>query len=285
MYRIIIYLVILASLVGCGDAVDNDIPVSEHRPEDVTNHWALPSSLGAPYSAVDFSGRMTLMADGRVDVVHKSMLPELCNNYVLWRVAHNGSCWVTSAMTQFIFTLIDGGPGEFDRVIKQLKTDVANTGADAQFKEFFDYFALVRQKMDFRDALDLLNHQNVHPVLDRGFRMLLAKDFRARGDFVEAAKIEKPGEWGYASHFKPLFNRLGLKYAGISTDGEFGESKPTTILHDLEDYFGNMPRTIDVNRRFGQAEENLPKVLFFRSSPGFMDIAVLKTFSDQINGH
>lgn len=297
-YTIFIVFSALFSL-GCGQDKSVDtrkMPIIEPEVQlnpphtKKVNKWILPESWGEPSLAIDFSGKQLLLEDSRVHEVHKRQFPIIVEEYVLWRVKHLGSCWVYSGMAQFFYQAIEAGPTKFAELQAQIGK-IFEQGAylpnnKTIADDFLSILELVGQKMEHRFTLDVINHENVGTALESGFRRLLSIIFRSKGMEKYADEIEKPESWGSASDFGSLFHEIGIKYAEVSSDGKFGRA-PTRSYFKLGDYLtGREAISIVWNgdrEKFASIRKDMPVVMSFRSKPGYMDVAVLKSFSDRIN--
>ena len=256
------------------------------------NKWLFKETWGDPMAAIDFSGNQTLSEDDRVHIVYKNQYPTMCKEYVLWRVEHDGSCWVSSGITQLIYQMIEAGPEKFDEVIEYLKSlfasdpEFTQTENEAVSSNLFMILELIREKMDHSFSLALRNHRNVYEALDRGFRKILSLYWRKHDD-AKATEINISNSLGFAADFKGFLHEMGFKYAEFLTDGECNGVSATTSFFDLCAYLTEPEISLfshgDENRQKNIIQKKMPKVMSFLSDPGYMDIAVQKSISDQIN--
>ena len=236
------------------------------------------------HKSIDFSNEKSLMQDSRVYEGIKAAYPAVCEEYVLLRVRHDGSCWNSVGMTLLIYELIEAGEENFDRAIAYFKELITRTDAavleQKPIKDFFAILAEIRAKMDHRFSLELRNSsEDVYMALDTGFRKLIAYYGLQEGHKPAwAAEKEKPYSWHHMSDIKPLLRELGFKYGGIDSD-------PTARL-DFNDYgfsadelalLGqNSPETRDF---MGQ---KMPTMIALGTSPAYADVAVKKSFAESL---
>jgi hypothetical protein len=242
-----------------------------------------------PFLAIDFSTTYSLHEDKRVHELHKKTYPDVCHEYVLWRVNHDGSCWNSVGITWVIYQMIQGGEDIFDNAIERFKTILKPANLDKSEKKiiikFFAILDRMRQKMDHRYSLELRNYSNIYKTLDKGFRIILATQERQneRPDYEYADEIEQPGSRGHMSNMRPLLADLGFSYAGIDCFHQNGEF--AVIKSSLEEYLD--PHS-ENSLRESNAEYNkniidkMPTVLAIGSSPDYADIAVKKSFAHAI---
>lgn len=304
MHNYLIYTTIflILSALSCGEDKPTDdtskaVSATDKFPKKPTplpNKWSSPEALGAPSLIINFSQKdIVLKDDTRVNSVHKQQVPIITEEYVLWRVRHNGSCWLYSGMMQFFYQAIEAGDKKFSEIIKEIKK-IFSEGEDAHLAQnqaladdFLALLELMQEKMDHRHCLELINHEKVVAVLDPGFRRLLSIITRKQGLSTIADEIEEPNSWGHASHFGYLFDELGFKFAEISSDGDFHKNTPATrSIVSLGQYITrDGQRSILENNRekYAHIRKDMPVVISFRSSPGYMDVAVLKSFAQQLS--
>lgn len=260
IYSLLLALILLTS---CSISPEKDL--------SKTNMWSDKSSWGLPLDSIDFSGGILFKDDARIDDHHKKNFPHLHDNYVLWRVKHDGSCWVSSSITLLFYHMIEGGREKYEDVLQRMRSFAKNhidekalEGKLESLDELFDIFELVKETMSHSFSLSLRNHQNIYDKLDKGMRILLAAYARSGGlTFSSAQSIESSESWGYATDFHAFFGSLGINYCVI----------------DIADFaiFG-ADRAI-----FGHERNTpLPKMLVFHGRLAFIDVLVDKSLSDNI---
>jgi len=249
------------------------------------NKWFSPEVWGEPMMAIDFAGNETLLQDNRINIIYKQQYPNLCKEYVLWRVEHDGSCWVSTGITKLIYHMIESGPDKFDEATNYFKrlfaSDPGYSNKENQqiARNLFSILKLIRKEMDHNFSLALRNHRNVYEALDAGFRKILSL-YWEKYDHAKSTQINTAFSLGYAADFKGLFNEIGFKYAEFLTDGECDGAPATMSYFDLAAYIGDQ----ELNSLTQNClNKKMPPIMAFLSTPGFMDIAVKKDLSDQIN--
>lgn len=246
------------------------------------NKWFYPENWGAPMVSIDYTWPHTLIKDDRVHPLYKNNYPTLCENYVLWRVQHDGSCWVSSGITQLIYQMIEAGPKKFDEVVEYFKTLLDSDPAYDQViaSDLFSILDLIRKKMDHNFSLSLRNYSNIYEALERGFRKILAIYWK-KHNVSKSAAINESFTVGYAADFKDFFNELGFKYAEFLTDGEVDGADATMSYFDLSAYISE-EEAVSLGQE-NQIGSKMPAVMSFLTMPGFMDVAVQKNISEKIN--
>jgi hypothetical protein len=252
------------------------------------NGW-VDSSLWGAMGAINIQETRTIAEHPHAHPIFKENAPILCEEYVLWVVTHDGSCWVDSGMAQLIYHMISAGEDKFDEAIAWFKEILAVNSGDspedlAIVKSFFDIFELIRAEMDMPYSFYLVSHQNVRNALSTGFRKLLSSYYRQMGENDRANVIATPNEWGYASDFAPLLHHLGLKYAALYCDGNLRPkyTAPTFIFSSFSDYLSFEEGVFGKDESVRATIKKLPDVITFRSKPGYIDIMVKKSFSNYI---
>lgn len=247
--------------------------------------WRSPERWGAPMVAIDFLSHQNLLEDRRVDKVHKEQYPRLCEDYVLWRVEHDGSCWVSSAMTQLLYQMVEAGPKKFDEALGYFKALLASDKQghnQVVADDFLAILGLMREKMDHGYCLALRNYRNVYEALDRGFRKILSL-YWLEHDAQKAQSINTAFSLGFAADFKKLFEELGFKYAEFLTDGECQGASATESYFDLRAYVSEHEvQALLTGEGDAQHGEKMPAVMSFLSEPGFMDVAVRTEMAKKI---
>lgn len=253
------------------------------------NKWTDSSSWGSP-GAIDIAETRTLAEDPRVHQIFKDQLPILCEEFVLWRVTHDGSCWIDVGVILTLSHLIMNSDDKFDEAIVvfkemfAIKNEIFPAEDQELSKGFFDALKLLRaKKMDFHYCFHFISHRNVRDVFMKGFRKLLSNCFYLEKDMALAMRFARLGDWGDAYHFSPVFERLGIKYADISNNGALRPEyiEPTQVLlsehlSSRKDIFGADPSIRKIIR------EQLPDIISFNTSPGYGDIIVKKSFADSL---
>jgi hypothetical protein len=243
---------------------NNSIPINVNSIHD--NKWADKNSWGRPFMSVDPSSTTLFKDDTRIDDLHKNELPDFAEHYVLWRMAHDGSCWVSSATTLLFYHMIAGGPQKYNKVLAGMKT-LANSHGDMSeefYKEFFDIFELIKDNFSHEFAIYLRNRLIIYEKLVQGMRMLLiaflesqgAKDISTK---KRIAKIKKPSSWGYTHDFYDLFDSLEITCPIIDI-GNAGSHFISLIFKEAH----VIPR---------------PTMIIFHGRRAFIDVLVEKNFS------
>lgn len=261
---IIILFIALGFLTGCGnDISSNDIT---QNPESPRVGWENPALWGNPIQSIDHSGKVLFVNDSRIANLHKHEYSQFGDKYVLWRMTHDGSCWVSSALTLMLFNMIEGGQAKFHAAAKKMRAIASNNSSkdlDADLQDFLNIIDFLGTKMDHRFSLDFRNHQTIYDKLDTGMRRMLAQFVRNGGPAMSSAQsIETYKSWGYADDFCGLFRELSLDCPVIDINA-FGEGTS----------FPN----------FDTKKMPYPRMMIIHSSSAFIDVLVDKRFSDRVN--
>ena len=212
LYSILFLLCIIS---GCGLDNQDEQPDAKGLPSvriesNSRKTQSSPPAIfrGNPVQSIDFSGKTLFQDDGRIDDIHKKKFPRFNQKYVLWRLTHDGSCWVSSATTLLLYQMIEGGQKKFDDVVTKMRALAASGAQKSLEQDLTDFFAILevmRNNLSHRFSLDLRNHQNIYEKLDHGMRALLAH-FASNGGrtISEPEEITRPKSWGYATDFEEL---------------------------------------------------------------------------------
>ena len=281
---------------------------------DPKNYWNSKNNWGAQFSMVDYSSNKTLFDDSRVDNLYKKEMPEFTKEYVLYRVSHGHSCWIYSALILLAYQLIDSGAENFASAINKFEA-LAKTNSkyehfnnftkSGNLAKFIDALKYINSRISFKDALDFMNHAGVEKVLNEGLRAFIAANMRTTGADKDAEKIEQDSLcWGFVPNAGFL-----AKIANVEFPGLLLQDKQISLEHAQRNEIVEAdPEIKELTRRENQGEDlsqevwdkaiyrafdnyfktdpNKPKVLFFRSARAYMDIAVLKSFAEEIrSGH
>lgn len=274
---------------------NNTNPEEDALPKD--NYFADKANWGIHRKFIDHEGKTLLSNDSRVNDFYKTVLPEFCQDYVLWRVTHDGSCWIQSAMVVLLHGLLSLKKDQFQQALvkwKNLATEYA--AAHPAFKEFeraghqkkfFDLLEALGASKNFKQAMYMLNHTEVKDLFNRSLRAFIDPEHEIHnlcelGDIRDAAHLaSKVGVpfLGFAGDINATTQlsfvrdalQLGIGHADFKKLGKLSSSS----------YEANAAALL---RNFiHEQKHNFPKVLYFRSNPLYMDIAVEKAFSDAVN--
>jgi hypothetical protein len=251
------------------------------------NKWVDPSTWGSP-GAINITETRTLAEHPDVHQIFKDQMPIFCEEFVLWRVTHDGSCWVDVGVILAIDHLIRQDEVTFDKAIALFKEIFAiknenYPAEDAEIiKDFFDVLDLVRAKRDPRYCFHFISHRNVRDALMKGFRKLLSNWHFQEGNVKEATKAATLEAWGHPNNFRPLFFKFDLAHADIDTNGSLRPEyiEPTSIslssaFASNDDIFGSDPAIRKVI-------EQLPDIIAFNTRPGYGDVIVKKSFAEAV---
>lgn len=257
-------------------------------------NWHDKSHWGSKTTNINFNGTKTLLEDRRINQVHKDRYPNIIKHYVLWRVRHDGSCWVQSGMVQTLYQMIFQGEKKYEEALVELKTILQPTltGNDLNAKEkaqdFIAALEFLKEKMDFKFTLEFINHTHVFDIFNFGFRKLISNIRREEGNNALADKIDQPMEWGVVTDFGKIFTLLKLNFNSILLDDVLPETPvpaSTIFFFDFWDFDNKGDAEDKLNKSMPTEEQiaRLPKVISIISSPDFIDVAALKSFNDKIN--
>lgn len=260
MKKIYPIILILLAFSGCSPESDTQYSSQSRRQTGAssidTRIW------GKNIGNLDFSGSIPFESDSRIDDAHKKRFPELKGNYVLWRMPHDGSCWVSAATTLLLYEMIEGGPQKFDEVVAKMRS-LVSPDKENEMKDFFRAFETIRENLNHRFSLELRNHRLAYEELDKGMRMLLAQVKRSEGNVAKANEIETPYEWGSSIDFERLFLKLGLEY------------------HVMSLWYGSRGH-VSSSASF-TSKNSLPKMMVIDSRRAYIDVLVDKEFSARVN--
>jgi hypothetical protein len=284
------------------------------KPEELPgNFWNNKSNWGAPFNMVDYSSQKTLFDDSRVNDIYKRELPEFTKQYVLFRVSHGHSCWIYSALVLLAYQLIDSGAENFASAIHKFENlanenskyphfrDFVNSG---KLTKFIDVLKYINAHMSFRDSLDFMNHIGVENTLNEGLRAFIAANMRTTGDAKSAEKIEQDSLcWGYLPEASFLARIAKVEFSGLLIDGNritFQHPQRNEIVEahpDVKELVRRDEKGEDISQEewdkatyrafdsYFKTNLNKPKVLFFRSNPAYMDVAVHKSVAKKIRSN
>lgn len=267
----IAFLMVLFLLQGCDTPSPATLPDVHEVPKLAFRDKAL---WGQPIRSIDFSGKILVKDDARIHDDHKRKYPELGENFVLWRMTHDGSCWVSAQLTLLIFQMIEGGKEKFEDVLAKMRDFAAKNvkkeilvGRLDSLDAFFQIFELIKENMTHRFSLDLRNHQNIYDILDQGMRIFIMTHYQMNDNQKRLNEhLENPKSWGFADEFSELFEKFGVRcpLIDLSPDERGGRVS-------IKNYY---------------AEEqplSEQKMLVFHTNIAYIDVVVEKKFSDSIN--
>lgn len=229
---------------------------------------------GQPIRGIDFSGNILVKDDTRIHQAHKNKYPELGENFVLWRVTHDGSCWVSAQLAILIFQMIEGGKEKFEEVLGKMRDYAAQhvkkemlVGKLESLDDFFQIFELIKENMTHRFSLDVRNHQNIYDILDKGMRIFIMTHHQMNNNQKRLDQhLKNPKSWGYADEFAELFESFGLTCPVIN--------------------LCNIGRGNSFSLKNYDAEAqplSQQKMLVLDTNNAYIDVVVEKKFSDSIN--
>lgn len=268
-------LICFLFLHSCGQEPQNTKPFSTTAPaltqKPEKNLFADKTSWGNAHTYLDFSGKIYFKDDPRIHQLHKDTWPQLNNSHVLWRVTHDGSCWISAQLTLLLFQMIEGGEPKFHKVLAKMQDFAEQNNKTNDLKAFFDIFKIIEGNLSHRFALDFYNHENIYQVLDKGMRLMLATYYRSRPNDnwlqTQLKSLEaSPKSWGLANQFQELFALFELELAYI----------------DL--FRSSLNGDPDISASSFGKRGAVPKMMVIHTSPSFIDVLVEKSFSDLING-
>ncbi|MCA9508154.1 MAG: hypothetical protein KC505_07030 [Myxococcales bacterium] len=295
---------------------NNKITAINNKNND-DNYWSKPDNLGPQENIVTYNSQQNLANDPRVIKGYNDYYPEIMKRYVLFRVEHNGSCWVYSALTNLVVNLIDSGKDNFTKSITTLD-NLAKENAEKyehfekfyksdDYKKVIDAFKWISKSMDFKKSLDFINHKEVHNVLNKAMRAFLAANKRKLNKIDQAKELETEATcWGDIGDFSFIFNTLNINLSGIKfiTEQEALQDKKVTynplnntyVFINSSKLYKNflnekLIKTTGYNHKkdnfkehlnmfFAKAKDtDLPKIIYVRSNIAYMDAAVLSSFA------
>jgi hypothetical protein len=278
LYNLLILLCLISSCGPQDTVTHNNVT---HNDKTQHNPWADKALWGSPISSIDFSGKTLFQDDFRIAEIHKEAFPEFHNTYVLWRMTHDGSCWVSASLTLLLFQMIEGGLEKFTDVLEKMKTFAkthVSSNESHSLDDFFNIFELITHNFSHRFSLDLRNHQRIYDKLDHGMRVLLAAYLRSYGgqwDRKRAEEIQPPKkggleDWGLADEFNNFFKSLGI-------------SCPVIDIYNTDriQVFAYNKGWIEPPYFKGIKER--PPMLIIHSRKAYIDVLVEKKFSDKVN--
>lgn len=290
-------------------------PVTKVPPIIDDNYFSEPMNWGIYQQFIDFSGAVTLAEDTRVDEYYKINLPQFSQNYVLWRVTHDGSCWIQAGMVVILNGLLSLEKSQFEEALVKWKNYAANLRAkhvafkkfseSGELKKFFDLIAALGRTANLKEAMHMLNHTAIKNVFNQSLR-----------HFIDPGQEDIDlCEFGDLSRAHVLSGIIGIPLVGFSSEGELGGYAPANsfmlrIFADkavsplIDKAYWNqeimrLGRAIGADNKIQEKyiknyhvivekmimleSDKLPKIMYLRSRPLYMDLAVLKTYSDAIN--
>lgn len=324
-FKIIMFLFLSACKGGDLDSkssVNSVVPPSQiaapTKAKDFSddNYFSDRAHWGEYRQFVDFSGSLTLGEDPRVDDYYKINLPRFAQNYVLWRVNHDGSCWIQSAMVVIMHGILSLEKSQFEEALLRWKNYAAKLSEEhlafkkfeesGELKKFFDLIEVLGRTADFKKALDMLNHMAINDLFNRSLRI-----------FIDPSEEETSlCEFGDISRARVLTDIIGVPFLGFSAEGNLEGHAPAlgfiqrlitekTLLSLDKNYWlqqiQKLGRSVGVDAKVDPnyskkyhdlleklidiESDKLPKVIYLRSRHLYMDITVLKTYSDKINNY
>lgn len=250
MYILFAYLVVLLNACGPVPSPENTAIFSAIEPQTnkKENIWAKKSSWGSDFSAVDFSGKILFNDDYRIADIHKTKHSQL-KNHVLWRVNHDGRCWLTSELILLFYEMTQNGKENYLNIMTNIRNITREYLKDSA-EDLIAVFELLEDNLSLHFALDLMNHENTYNTLNRGMRKLLIASGTVKKSY------ENEYGWGMIDDFHPLFEKFGVKtYPWIA------------------DWANSIPSW----------DFNYQRKLILIQSTVFIDVLVEKTFSDKVN--
>lgn len=217
MYRILYGLVLVFLLASCGEQKKPSVLVLDPKFKAQLlaqgNVWADEALWGEAVQTRDTSGKTPLDRDDRVHDVYKKNLG-LKDKYVLWRMAHNGTCWLQAQMIQLFYGLILAGPTKFRESIEALENHNDIKAIDpAIAKKLLDVFRMVELKPEIAFFLEISTRQHIFDALNMGFRHILKQHgVSCRGGTLS------PYSWGKTNDFCGIFKIIKEPFNNIGMD-------------------------------------------------------------------
>lgn len=262
-------------------------PTTKARPELSTTEstgWANPKTWGEKRLSLNTKSEYeNALVDPRIDQIYKDGMPDFLKTRVLWRVGHDGSCWVSVALTLLLYELTNQDQAFFSQILGKMQKQAVDLAINENdfVKNFFAILEVIKEKNDFKLAVAMLNHEKVFYNLNMGLRQFLKVH---EGDNTLTEIMAKPCSWGDAQqYFGRLFKGWGIKFFDIR--GAPNNIQRSFYLPSIE--FSR----VSFRKDFPQLNLEMKKVLdhknfimlSFVPSPSFADILVSKTFAEQFN--
>lgn len=315
----ILLLIVVSFLFSCGDknlaSLEPSFEPAKPEttlPSGFRNYWSEKETWGKLDIIINSDSQQSLTENSAVHESWKRNFPKMTKTYVLFRVRHNGSCWIHAALAVLISNLIDSGSEKFAKAVETYESLGKENAKISEafkkfyesedFKKFMEAFRWMNNSRSFKTSLNFMNHENVGQALVKGMRAYIASDRRKKGYVAEAEKLEsQPSCWGFVGDADFMFDEAGLDLPGftMSDNGKEHYFYPIGLRNTIvknapkikqmrqEQKNGaiNFPQArwnLAINQAldaFFAAGKNLSKIMYFRSSPGFMDVAARADFA------
>lgn len=305
-----IFTLVPIFILACSPTInehDNNIRPSKENSSEKP-FWSDSTKWGKAERNVNLINDSVALDDNRINNLYKQVFPDFLKEYVLWRVRHDGNCWVTSLLVQILYHMTTGTRQQYNIVLNNIKklgdeykNKDPNFAKNSLEIDFYDLLELIGLNMDFEYALNLINHEKTYRTLNLGIRKFLAA-------YTPEKKVSEFGEWGVLADYQNLIYDLGLNFNLFYLDDILSRGKnieliklyinnnaPLNFFASIEEYRNNIlgpsnpQREVSIQKyleRLNETKKFLanklirPKIFSFRSEIYYMDVLVEKDFAN-----
>ncbi|MCA9508697.1 MAG: hypothetical protein KC505_09790 [Myxococcales bacterium] len=215
MNLIILFIVSVLVFTNCDNLKDPAPDIKPETPAELEHPISRKKREINVYTVSDYENAFV---DPRVDDRLKEVIPQFLKSHVLWRVRHNGNCWITSALIFMLHEITSKGHEYFIQSLNRIKKSAQDFAIEdnQHVKKFIELLESINDNDDFKNTIEILNYADSYFILNMGLRQFIAeavKDIKPK----KAEEIRNYLSWGdVAGDAGELFLVWDFKYAAVS---------------------------------------------------------------------